>query len=107
MGRILLFLVMAVFYILGAVGCANTPSRSVIYQARIPPKSAFESIKYGSSYEEVEMELGQNGCLISESQNETFTRKIYRWGDGKTPCRVYLSFSNGKLTFKKYSGKCN
>jgi len=107
MGRILLFIVMAVFYLPGAVGCAGTPSRPAVDQATIPPKSAFENIKYGSSYEEVEKILGRNGCLISESQNETFTRKIYRWGDGKTPCRVYMTFRNGKLTFKKYSGNCN
>ncbi len=91
-----------------ASGCASGPQP---HGAKIPPKCAFENIKYGSSYEQVEEELGQGGLLISESQkeskNEVFTRQIYRWGDGKTPCRVYLSFSNGKLSFKKYSGKCN
>lgn len=107
MGRRLLLLFMALVYLLGAYGCAKAPSRSAVDQVKIPPKSSFERIEYGSSYEQVEKELGQNGCLVSESQNEAFTRKIYRWGDGKTPCRVYLSFRNGKLTFKKYSGNCN
>jgi hypothetical protein len=107
MGRILLLSFLVLVYLFGAVGCARALPKSVSDQAKIPPKSAFEQIKYGSTYEEVEKELGQNGSLVSESQNEVFTRKIYRWGDGKTPCRVYLSFSNGKLTFKKYSGKCN
>lgn len=107
MGRMRLICFMSLLYLLCTFACAAATSRSAAAQVKIPPKSAFEKVKYGSSYEEVERELGQNGCLISESRNETFTRTIYRWGDGKTPCRVYLTFRNGKLTYKKYSGSCN
>jgi hypothetical protein len=107
MGRKLLICSFLMLYLLTDLGCAASQSKASGDYSKIPPKSAFEKVKYGSSYEEVEKELGQNGLLISESQNEKFTRQIYRWGDGKTPCRVYLTFRNGKLTYKKYSGSCD
>ncbi len=104
MGKIMLSSLLVLTYLLGFIGCAKALPK---FAAKMPSKSAFQNVKYGSSYDEVEKELGQNGSLVSESQNEIFTRKIYRWGDGKTPCRVYLTFRNGKLTFKKYSGICD
>lgn len=107
MGRILLSCSVAAVYLLAAASCATAPLKSSDTLPKMPPKSAFEKIEYGSSYEQVEKELGQTGLLISEYQNETGTRKIYRWSDGRTPCRIYLSFRNGKLAFKKYSGNCN